>query len=157
MSSIIEDYQGILGITGGIIALCVAVATYFRGVIQQNQKINAIEQETNKRIHTLELDLRAVQTRFDVFWAVIEKELPKILIRTDTPDIDNLLRKMEEGTITTEEKQQLKEMMREELTKYNEDDGRNEAIRFGYVFIIAGLESELAAQEKTHKGRSFFR
>lgn len=127
--SFIEDYQGILGIAAGVIGMCVAVATYFRGVIAQNSKI-----------HALELDLNTVKTQFNVFWAVIEKELPKVLIKETTPHIDVLLRKMQtkEG-LTENEKVTLKAMMQYELDNGigEVDSGR----ALGYALLIARIVS----------------
>lgn len=127
-----QDYQGILGILAGLIGFAAAVATYFRGVIQQNAKMYA-----------LELDLKLMQTRFDVFWTVIEKELPKILIKPHRLDIDKLLRKMQsqEG-LTPDERTEMKVKMRNAL-----DEGIGEAdsgLALGYALLIARIESESA-------------
>jgi hypothetical protein len=133
--SFIQDYQGVLGILGGIIGIAVAVATYFRGVIQQNQKI-----------HTIELQMNTMDTKFNVFWSVIEKELPKILIRPHTPEIDAYLRKMEKGeSLTEDEKVDLIKRMREVLDKRDEE--QDTSLKLGYAFVIARIESELATKE----------
>ena len=133
--SFIEDYQGILGIAAGVIGMCVAVATYFRGVIAQNAKI-----------HALELDLNTVKTQFNVFWAVIEKELPKVLIKETTPHIDVLLRKMQtkEG-LTENEKITLKGMLQYELDSGigEIDSGR----ALGYALLIARIVSTAQTPE----------
>lgn len=130
-----QDYQGIIGIIGGMIGLAVAVATYFRGVIQQNAKI-----------HTLELDLNTVKTQFNVFWAVIEKELPKVLIKETTPHIDVLLRKMQtKQGLTEDEKITLKNMMQYELDSGigEVDSGR----ALGYALLIARIVSTAQTPE----------
>lgn len=132
MSASFADYQGIIGAIGGIIAIGVAVATYFRGVIQQNQKI-----------HTLELELNTIKTQFNVFWTVVEKELPKILIKPHREDIDALLRKMQskEG-LTLGEKIIMKDKMKEAL---NEGIGDvDSGLALGYALLIGRIESEIA-------------
>ena len=137
-----QDYQGILGIAGGVIGLCVAVATYFRGVIQQNAKI-----------HTLELDLNTVKTQFNVFWAVIEKELPKVLIKETTPHIDVLLRKMQSKQgLTEDEKLTLKNMMQYELDSGigEVDSGR----ALGYALLIARIVSTAQSPELVKSSNS---
>lgn len=131
-----SDYQGILGIAGGIIAIAVAVATYFRGVIQQNAKI-----------HTLELELNTIKTQFNVFWAVVEKELPRILIKPHRLDIDELLRKMtsKEG-LTVEEKIRMRDKMKDALEQGIGDT--DSGLALGYALLIARIESEFAVKAK---------
>ena len=125
-----------------MVGLAVAVATYFRGVIQQNAKI-----------HTLELQMNTTETRFNVFWAVIEKELPKVLIKPHQPEIDAYLRRMHRGEkLTEQEKLDMKEKMKRVLDgdiDGNEDSG----LKLGYALLIARIESEVAVVNKEGRGR----
>lgn len=142
-----SDYQSWLGILAGLIGFGVAVATYFRGVIHQNQKIHALELELATTKHTLILELTTVKTRFDVFWTVIEKELPKVLIKPHRKDIDELLKKMQsrEG-LTEQEKMAMKEKMREALNEGISDV--DSGLALGYALLIARIESEQAVKNK---------
>jgi hypothetical protein len=126
-----ESYQSWLGLVGGLIGIAIAVSTYFRGVIQQNAKI-----------HSLELDINTVKTQFNVFWAVIEKELPKILIKPHTPEIDRLMRKLHTEGLDCKERDELEVKLRKAL-----EDGlanNDSALAMGYIFMIARFESEKA-------------
>jgi hypothetical protein len=138
--STFQDYQGILGLLGGVIGLAVAVATYFRGVIQQNAKIHAIE-----------LEMNTIETRFNVFWAVIEKELPKVLIKPHYLDIDELLSKMQKEELTTEDKKRMTERMEQALNEgvSQKDSG----LALGYALLIARFKSELAVPLKKEEGK----
>lgn len=115
----------LVGVAGGW------VANHYRSVIGQNAKI-----------HEIEIAVGDVRTRFDIFWKVIEQELPKILVRPTHKEMDELLYKLAENKISDEEIQKLKEMMREELDQgiSKEDSGR----ALSYVIMLARLESKRA-------------
>lgn len=107
------------------------VANHYRSVISQNSKI-----------HELDTKFHEIKTKFDIFWVVIEKELPKILIRPTHREMDELLVKVSERRASEEEVERLKKMMREELENGlgKEDAGR----AFAYVVLMARLESDKA-------------
>jgi hypothetical protein len=163
------EYQSWLGIIGGLVGIGVAVATYFRGVIQQNEKIVkgfaeqnkviaeqskqifdvqqrqvAMVAEQNKQIFETQQRQVVTDTKFNVFWSVIEKELPKVLIKPHREDIDQLLKKMQHEGLTEQEKLEMKEKMREALNEgiSNVDSG----LALGYALLIARIESEQAVK-----------
>lgn len=118
---------GIISLAGG------TVATYYKGVIQKKDEYK-----------TLELAFTELKTRFDIFWKVIEAELPKILIRPTHKETDELLFKMAAHKLSVEENRKLKEMLRKELNETNIDSGR----AVSYVLIIARLETLLKDFDK---------
>jgi len=108
--SFLDQYQSILGIVGGLIGVASAVAVYFRGIIQQNEKMHDLQKsldsmrlEQTEKLHKSEMELLTIKTQFNVFWSVIEKELPKVLLKPHRLDIDFFLAKMKEGRELPEE------------------------------------------------------
>lgn len=123
----------LFGMVGGFIA------NHYRSVIGQNQKIYDFQVATNERLKVIEVSATELKTRFNVFWAVIEKELPKILIRPTHKEMDELLEKVSERRANDEELEKLKHMMKEELDAglAKEDAGR----ALAYVMMLARIEA----------------
>ena len=169
--SFTEFAQPWLGLIGGLIAVGVAIATYFRGqraiyerleaqrllqvsgVVEQREREDKIKKDweaqrvlLEDKIHKLDLDLTSTTTRFSVFWTIIEKELPKILIKPHRLDIDMYLIKMKDGyELSHEEKIDMKNKMREALDEgiSNIDSG----LALGYALLVARIESEEAVDK----------
>src|SRR6266540_2185345 len=148
--SFLDQYQSILGIVGGLIGVASAVAVYFRGIIQQNEKMHDLQKsldsmrlEQTEKLHKSEMELLTIKTQFNVFWSVIEKELPKVLLKPHRLDIDFFLAKMKEGReLSEEEKEAMKEKMLQALEEGIPDD-----MKLGYILIIARVESEKAVKK----------
>jgi len=162
----LESYSAYFGI-GSILAAVGAVATYFRGKMAQDEKIVKGFKEQDLRLLQIENKVQEIEvkqtvtdTRFNVFWGVIEKELPKILIRPHTPEIDSYLRKMRDGhCLNNEEKRDIIQRMREIIDNPTNMDDK--ILVSGYIWVIARFESELAADKKIKEqervlGRRFF-
>lgn len=82
-----------------------------------------------------------MQTRFDIFWKVIEAELPKILVRPTHKDMDELLFKLSEGKMSAEEARKLIEMIDEEIHS-GEVLAENKGQAIGLAIVKARLLSK---------------
>lgn len=174
-----QDY-GIFALVAGLTGVGTGIATWFRGKEALRKEFAAELKELSEKIdrEISEQDAKTQQqfkeiwdkvvenhekhvimsTRFDVFWTVMEKEGAKLLIRYSTPELDALVAKMENGTITEEERNELADLMLEEARKYKEPPkGEDEnspdyfikqAKGFYFTFYAAGIKAELAGKEK---------
>lgn len=125
------------------------VATYFRGVISQNKHIESIKEELFERLTDVEKKQITTDTRFNVFWTVVEKELPKVLLRLHTPEIDKYLRKIQNGEqLTPEERRNMKDMMRQVLDKTIDNPETDTGLKLGYALLLAKLESDEVHDER---------
>lgn len=140
--SVIEQYSTWITFGIAIATLLGMVATYFRGVISQNKKIEDYHKDISERVHKLELQFNTMDTRFNVFWTVIEKELPKVLIRPHFPEIDALLIKMKHKGLTVSEKEELANKMRTVLEEDEDIGNVDSGLKLGYALLIARFVSE---------------
>lgn len=137
--SFIETYTPWIAAIGGIIGAILAIAT---PIFRKTGQLMEQQHEADKRLLQLE-------TRFNVFWSAIEKELPKVLLRPHTPEIDKYLRKMQHGVLTDDDKREMTRLLREVLDKGVDDEhDKDNNLKFAYAFLIARFESELAAKDR---------
>lgn len=134
----------IVSIVSLITVISGLAANHYRSVIGQNERIHSIRVETTEKIRAIEITAVELKARFDVFWNVVEKELPKILIRPTHKEMDELLIKTAKDNITPDEASKLKKMIKDELDSGlgKEDSGK----AVGFVLVLAHLESKMATE-----------
>lgn len=88
--------------------------------------------------------LKSVEIKSDLFWGLVEKELPKILHSPHTPVFDALLEKMESSNLTNDEKIELKQLLKDEVYHMNPDYGK----RLVAVLLLARLEQQLVTGKR---------
>jgi len=145
--------QAWLGLIGAIIGIGVAIATYFRGVISQNKNIDQqnriIDQnrmEQDRKLHEMQLTLTVLETRSNVLWKVIENDLPKVLTRPHTPEIDAYMNKIQlKQDLTDDEKRDMIKLLREAIERKVDTEDDDAGLRVGYLFMIYKLEGDLEA------------
>lgn len=79
--------------------------------------------------------LTKLETQMGPFWNLIERELPKLIHSPHTPEIDKLLEKMIDGTLTKLEAKDLKIKLKEEM------EMPDIAKKLAIILIIARLDA----------------
>jgi hypothetical protein len=83
--------------------------------------------------------LKDVELKSNLFWGLVEKELPKILHSPHTPVLDSFLEKMVSKTLTAKDKVILGSLLQEELkAETSPDYGR----RLVVVLLLAQLQHD---------------
>lgn len=96
-------------------------------------------ERNSERINTLE-------TKIELFWGMVEKNLATMLHRDDTPDIDVLLDKVRDDTINDAEREALVEALKD-----IENDGRRQNDRYAALMLRSMIEARLAEHKlETH-------
>ena len=94
--------------------------------------------------------LQKVDMRMDLFWTVVEKEFPKLLVQQHTPKLDVLLEKASLFGIKTfsmKEKRDLSTMLDDEIDKARETEDSGRAV--GLALYRATVEYELRGGNTT--------
>jgi len=157
--------QAWLALIIALIGVAGAIATYFRGVIsqnknidQQNRLIDQIRLEQDRKIHEIQLTVTVLETRSNVLWKVIENDLPKVLMRPHTPEIDHYMTKIQlKEPLTDDEKRDMIRLLREAIDRKVETPDEDAGLRVGYLFMIYKLEGDLEAAEKKRQLEEHFR
>lgn len=89
--------------------------------------------------------ITAIETKFNIFWSVIEQQLPKVLIRPTHEEVDELLRRMMDGSMSETERMRLVTALKNELDKGLHTTDPHKAL--AYVFLLARLESGLVRKK----------
>jgi hypothetical protein len=145
-----QDYTAWFGI-GSLIAVAVAVATYFRGMRSQDNKINDGFKEQNKSIVDLQTKIVMIETWVGIWKNVMEKELPKILIKPHREPIDTYMIKMQDEGLekfTLEEMEDFLEQMRR-VVRGEVPDARldEDAMKMGYAFVIGNVSYHIMKRQ----------
>lgn len=140
------DYNAWFGIAS-LLAVAGGVATYFRGKSSQDEKINkAILEQTNK-IAELKVKVDTMDTWVNIWRGIMEKELPKILIKPHRPEIDAYMRKMlDDGldSFTDEEMDDFIYRMQQVVARKVPDAHLDDdSLRIGYALTIGNVASQL--------------
>ena len=165
-----SDYQGYIALVGGVIASIIAVAApIFRKLSTQDEKINRINQETTDKINKINEQtteritklntetiqkIAEIQAKINVLEAwvniwknIMEKELPKILIKPHRPEIDSYMRKMRDYGLNDFSDQELEDFAQK---MRNVVEGRmpdahldDDALKLGYTFVIGNVATHI--------------
>lgn len=118
------------------------LAHYFRSQRQQDERMDAIKAEMLKEISDLKQELTVMKVRNDVVWQVVEKELPKVLIRLNTPEVDAYYVKQKEQGLTLEEKKAFLDLL-QAIIDGNIDVPMVDDKRIGYLLTTMKLRGDL--------------
>ncbi len=81
--------------------------------------------------------LSKIEVKTDLFWGLVQQNLPNLLHADHTPRKDFLLGKMQEDKLTRDEMLELEKMLEEEM-KHTAPDKI-----LTYIFVIAALKRRL--------------
>jgi hypothetical protein len=149
MSSTLAEFVPWVTVIGSAIGSILAVATLiFRRLGRQDEEIQKIremlhEERRNRTIH---------ETQFNMFWDYWKQEVPKVLMKPHTPEIDVYMKKMEEqnGALSDEDKRALvniiQELLSAEYDVYNIDKEKST-----YLALLARFRTELQMPEEISK------
>lgn len=150
MSGIESSYQPALIIVGSIIGSVTTVGTLIsRRIGRQDEELRKLRElvfeETKQRT--------ILSTQFNLFWDYYKKEVPKVLMRPHTPEIDAYLKKIERNEeLTDDEKRDFVKRMRDVLEEgYDSRYDINRDVKGVYAFLIAHFESQLKTDEKVRE------
>ncbi len=115
------DISLVLGFAGTVIA----IASFFIARMGDARKLE-------HRLTSIEGSIESLRVKVDPIWDAIISELPKMLIKKDTPELDEILRKhlAKKSALSEREQLRLIELLDEEHLKAVEtqDSGRALAI-----------------------------
>lgn len=89
-------------------------------------------------INKLQERLKEVEVKSDLFWKIVEKEIPRLLHSPHTPKLDLLLEKMENNKLDLCEAKELVQHLKEERDEMNPDFGKKLAI----ILLLARLDQK---------------
>ena len=91
--------------------------------------------------------LRTIEVKTDLFWGLVEKELPRILHSPHTPEFDLLLEKMMADTLNRDEIAELEARLRVEIEFNNPDYGK----RLVAILLLARVQQKLSEPKEVKK------
>ena len=95
--------------------------------------------------------MNEMKLKVDLFWSVVEKEFPKILVRHETPEFDKLLNKASDGLdkLSLEELSRLSSTLKSQykIAKEEENPGRAMAIA-----LYKGVVEEFIREKNESNG-----
>lgn len=134
---------------GPIIAIGAAfgvLAHYFRAMRGQDERIDELRREFMEKIAEMREEVVVMKVRNDVVWQVLEKELPKVLIRVHTPRVDEFYVKQKSQGLTDDEKKEFLALLQSQIDETVDmriDDDK----RIGYILTIMKLRGDLAERQ----------
>ncbi len=145
----LQEYSGWISLIGGIIGSIIAIGTLItRRLSSQDDKIQKLMEALFE-----EKRLRAIhETQFSMFWEYWKQEVPKVLTKGHTPDVDAYLAKMREqhGELSREDKERFVEILQETLNTeydvYNIDKDKGT-----YLSLLARFRVELKMPEEVER------
>lgn len=145
MSAEIGSNQAVLiALIGLIASIATAVLSYW-GLRGKADKEEALENQRKYLELKGAIDLinQKLILQLDPITEVLENELPKLLIREDTPEMDALIQKFTLKTLSNEEAKKLLSYIDEEWDKTVKDESRDKGTGVALAFVRAVLKSKL--------------
>lgn len=124
-------------IVGMIIAILGTLITVYKMVSKSKEDINKQFGGIFKQLTKLKERVTRIETKTDLFWNWIEREMPRILKNPGNSTKDSLLDKMCKNDITSKEVKELKGILEKEL---KEKDG---TIVIAYSLVLARLDQKI--------------
>lgn len=129
---------------GVAIAVISLLGTIVAAYMSQDKLSKKDAVELEKRLSSIE---NAIRYKLDPLWAVIEREIPKILVRADTPKLDALLFKLGNNGFDNTATADLEEtlcLVSDQIVMLNMGEHENLRMRaFALVFLKAAVDSVL--------------
>lgn len=145
----LEQYAPWITLIGSALGSIIAVATLIsRRLGKQDDEIKRMwdAHYEEKRLRTIH------ETQFDMFWQYWKQEVPKVLMKPHTPEIDAFLKKMQEqsGNLSREDATELVKVL-EEILDANYDVYTVDYDRGTYLALLIRFRTELDLPEKVEK------
>lgn len=151
------DYNAWFGIAS-LLAVAGGVATYFRGKSSQDEKINKFILDQNNRMAALQVKTDTMETWVNIWRGIMEKELPKILIKPHRREIDAYMHKMLDyglDSFTEEEMEDFVYKMQQVVARKVPDAHLDDdSLRIGYALTIGNVASQLELRRMRRLKRS---
>ena len=138
----------------GIIGTAIAVLSIY--LSRKDQIIDTVKKQENRLTKLEQFQftqedrqcLYELKMKMDLWWSIVEKEFPKLLIQKETPKLDILLEKASlfgVGYLKDKEKQDLATMLDDEYHTAikNEDSGRAMAIALYRAVVKYKAEGDM--------------
>lgn len=142
----LEEYAPWITLMGSALGSIIAVATLImRRLGKQDEEIKRVQDMVyeERRLRTIH------ETQFNMFWDYWKQEVPKILMKGSTPEIDAFLVKMKanNGKLSRDDAEALVKILQEVLDA-NYDVYNIESDRGTYLALLVRFKTELDLPNK---------
>lgn len=127
-----------------IISVLSIVSIIVGFVVQHFTVISKLREQMYKCNTELSDRIKEVEVKSNLFWKIVETEIPKIIHSPHTPKLDTLLEKIEKTNLEFHEMKELYYLLKEEKATNSMDTGRKLAISL----YIAMLEQKFGDRIK---------
>lgn len=109
-----------------------------------HEKVSNVKMYVDKEINNLSIRLTSVEQKVEIWWNIMEKEMIKLVKHPTELELDHLLDKYSNNTISSNELIQLKDILTFQLKEIEEkkDYGKGVAVSFLLASIYNKMEKK---------------